>query len=228
MQLVFSTLGEPRGRGRVERLFGTVNELFLCRLPGYTPEGQAPAAPTLTLPEFEAQFREFLLGEYHLGVHGETGVPPQARWEAGGFLPRLPESLEQLDLLLLTVARARRVHQDGIHFQSLRYLDLTLAAYVGQDVTIRYDPRDLAEIRVYHQGGFLCRAICPELAGQTIGLKELVRARDQRRRQLRGELDDRAAVVEQFLAVHQPEAQPKEPEPAPPTRSPKLKRYYNE
>ena len=53
----------------------------------------------------------------------------------------MPESLEQLDLLLLTVAKGRRVQQDGIHFQGQRYLDTTLAAYVGEDVTIRYDPQ---------------------------------------------------------------------------------------
>lgn len=56
---------------------------------------------------------------------------------ANGFLPQMPESLEQLDLLLLTVARSRRVHQDGIRFQALRYIDTTLAAYVGESVTIR-------------------------------------------------------------------------------------------
>jgi hypothetical protein len=33
------------------------------------------------------------------------------------------------------------MHPDGIHVQGLRYLDLTLAAYVGERVTIRYDPR---------------------------------------------------------------------------------------
>jgi putative transposase len=53
--------------------------------------------------------------------------------------------------LLLNVARSRRVQQDGIRFQGLRYLNL--AAYVGEDVTIRYDPRDAANcrgLRVYH------------------------------------------------------------------------------
>lgn len=75
-------------------------------------------------------------------------MPPQARWEAEGFLPRLPETLDELDLLLLTVAKTRRVQQDGIRFQGLRYSDLTLAAYIGEDVTIRYDPRDMAELRV--------------------------------------------------------------------------------
>jgi putative transposase len=228
IQLVFSAPGMPRGRGRIERFFETVDQLFLCRLPGYAPKGQPIPTPSLTLPEFDGQFREFLLGEYHQRVNGETNVAPQARWEHGGFLPRLPESLEQLDLLLLTVARARRVHPDGIHFQGQRFLDLTLAAYVGQDVTIRYDPRDLAEIRVFHRDAFLCRAICPELASRTIGLKEIVQARNERRRALRGDLRDRAAIVEQFLAVHRPEPTPPAPGPDPPAKAPRLKRYYNE
>jgi putative transposase len=64
----------------------------------------------------------------------------------------MPGSLEQLDLLLLTVARARTIHPDGIHLQSLRYLDPVLAAYVGESVIIRYDARDMAEIRIFRQG----------------------------------------------------------------------------
>lgn len=59
------------------------------------------------------------------------------------------------------MAKPRKIHPDGIHFQSLRYLGPVLAAYVGEDVTIRYDPRDLAEIRVFHQDRYLTRAICP-------------------------------------------------------------------
>ena len=108
-------------RGKVERIFETVNQLFLCHQPGYTPAGSTPAKPVLTLPELDARLRTFLVETYHQQPHSETGVPPQARWEANGFLPRLPDSLEQLDLLLLTVAKPRRVHQDGIHFQGFRY-----------------------------------------------------------------------------------------------------------
>jgi Mu transposase, C-terminal len=52
------------------------------------------------------------------------------------------------------VAKQRRVQQDGIAFQGQRYFDLTLAAYVGEDVTIRYDPRDLAVIRVFYKERF--------------------------------------------------------------------------
>ena len=52
-------------------------------------------------------------------------------------------------------------------------------------MTIRYDPRDLAEIRVFHQDRFLCRAVCQELAATTISLKEITAARSARRRELK-------------------------------------------
>jgi putative transposase len=162
MVLVFSEPGMPRGRGKIARFFRTVNQRLLCDLPGYTPAGLPSDQTVLTVSAFEARLQHFILDEYHQQPHSETGEPPQARWAGGGFLPRLPESLDQLDLLLLTVAKSRKVRPDGIHFQGLRYLDLTLAAYVGESVIIRYDPRDMAEIRIFHDHRFLCRAICAE------------------------------------------------------------------
>jgi len=147
--LVFSEAGMPRGRGRIERFFRTINQMLLCGLPGYTPAGTPDEKTLLTLSACETQLRKFILDEYHQRPHSETGLSPQARWAAGGFLPRFPASLEQLDLLLLTVPKSRKVRQDGIHFQGFRYLDLTMAAYVGEQVIIRYDPLDMAEIRVY-------------------------------------------------------------------------------
>lgn len=226
MGLVFSTGGRPRGRGRIERFFRTVNQLCVSTLPGYLAPGAQPPTPSLTLRELDVRLRTFFLDEYHERVHGETGARLQERWSAGGFLPRLPDSLEQLDLLLLTVAKARRVQQDGIRFEGFRYLDLTLAAYVGETVTIRYDPRDLAEIRVYERDRFLCRAICQELAGQTISLRDIVRARTERRRQVQAGLSARAQIVEALLAAAALPAQPDPPPPAPMTR--RLKRYHHD
>ena len=52
-------------------------------------------------------------------------------------------------------------------------MDPTLAAYVKEAVTIRYDPRDVAEIRVFHRNRFLCRAVSPEHSGQAITLKDI-------------------------------------------------------
>ena len=169
IRLVFSIPGKPRGRGRIERFFSTVNEMFLCELDGYAPAGGAVRGkPTLTLAEFGTLFRAFLLDVYHRRENAETKTPPVERWEANGFLPRMPDSLEQLDLLLIQVAKARQVRADGIHFQSLRYISTTLAAYVGETVMLRFDPRDMAEIRVFHEDKFLCSAVCAELAGGTV------------------------------------------------------------
>ena len=133
------------------------------------------------------------------------------------------------------MAKPRRVHQDGIHLQGFRYLDVTLAAYVGEDVTIRYDPRDMAEVRVYFGENFLCRAINPELAGETVALKDIIRARNRRRRELRATLVEREATVEALLRLRRgEEADPTplfaEPDPAssPAPARPRLKSYYNE
>jgi putative transposase len=102
-----------------------------------------------------------------------------------------------------------------------------LAGYVGESVVIRYDPRDLAEIRVYYQDQFVCRAVCYELAGQTTSLRDVIRVRRARQRQLRDQLADRTAIVEVLLAIHRPTPPPPAPEPEAPPR-PRLKRYENE
>jgi putative transposase len=239
MGLVFSEAGMPRGRGRIERFFLTINQMLLCSLPGYTPAGAPTGKTLLTLSACEAHLQQFILEQYHQRSHSETGMPPQVRWAAGGFLPRLPESLEHLDLLLLTVAKSRKVRQDGIHFQGFCYLDPTLAAYVGEQVIIRYDPRDMAEIRIFYQHRFLCRAICPELAGDTIALREIIQAHNHRRKALRHTLHERARTVEALLEAHRGYQPLGEGAAAhgttPPTQkdvareqAPKLKRYYNE
>jgi putative transposase len=199
MRLVFSTPGKPQGRGKVERFFRTVNEMFLCDLEGYKRRGRRN--PILTLGQLEALFRTFLIEVYHRTPVADAELAPSAKWEEGGFLPRMPESLEQLDLLLIEEVRSRRIRRDGIHFHGFRYLSLTLGAYVGEDVTIRYDPRDMAEIRVFHQDRFLCRAISAELAGETVPLRDIVRVRNSRRKELRRILHSRQKTVDALIQL---------------------------
>lgn len=229
---VFSQVAKPRGRGRVERFFNTVNQRRLSRLPGYAPAGYADkATPGLDLQGLNQAFARFIFEDYHLTPHSGTTTPPQVRWHNGGFLPHMPESLEQLDLLLLAVAKLRIIHRDGIRFQGLRYIDLTLAAYIGERVTIRYDPRDMVEIRVYYRQRFLCRAVCQELAGETVGLKDIIRARHRRKRELQEQIDRRQSLVDQLLASSTPNASPPQamaPPNPPPQRRKKLKRYEND
>lgn len=74
------------------------------------------------------------------------------------------------------VVKARKVYPEGFQFQGPRYDDPILAAYVGEAITLRYDPRDMAEVRVFHQNQVVCGAICPERAGETLLLRDIVQA----------------------------------------------------
>jgi putative transposase len=235
--LIHSTPGVPRGRGKIERMFRTIDDLFLCHQAGYLKAGRTRAGPMLTLARLDDAFREFVR-DYNGRPHSETRIAPLQRWEHGGFLPRIPESLEQLDLLLVNVARSRVVHNDGVHFSGYRYMDPTLSAFVGEQVIVRYDPRDVAEIRLFHRGKFLCRAIAPELAGETIALRDIVGARKRRRRALRETVAQRQKAVEQLLEFHgggedQTPMEVKRPDPSGQTPDrdaahPPLKRYWHE
>ena len=231
IQLIFSTVGEPRGRGKIERFFRTVNQLLLAKLPGYAPPGHKSPNPVLSFNELDQEFERFLI-EYHQAEHSQTSEAPQKRWNGKGFLPQLPESLEKLDLLLLTIQDTRRIQRDGIKFQGLRYTDPLLANYIGEDVNIRYDPRDMTEIRVYYQNKFLCRAICPELSTETVTLKEIKTARNLRRKQLKQQIKDRVSIVDALMGNKKQSDLPPNPEPEKPSankpKKPALKRYYNE
>ena len=231
MQLIFSTVGKPRGRGKIERFFETLTQVLLPRLPGFSPGNSAGRSHTLTLEQLAKEVETFIVREYHLAPHSTTKEPPQARWEKGGFLPQMPPSLEHLDLLLLTVPTMRKVHTDGIRFLGWRYIDPTLAAFVGEQVLLRYDPRDIAEVRVFHNDQFVCRAICQELAGRTVALREIVQARNSRRRERRQTLEERRRTVDSLLDAKRwsvPEEAHDTPQSEPQVKTPKLKRYFNE
>jgi putative transposase len=165
IETVRSTVGRPQGRGKIERFFGTLNTELLPQLAGHLAKGRPVSPPALSLAELDAALAAFIVGAYNQRPHSQTGEVPHAAWLGQGWLPRIPDSLDDLGLLLLTLAKARTVRRDGIRFQGLRFIDPTLAAYVGEAVTIRYDPRDLSEIRVFHRNRFLCRASVPSMRG---------------------------------------------------------------
>ena len=230
VQLIFSAVGRPRGRGKIERFFRSLSQVLLPRLLVYEPAGRQNSGP-VSLAQLSAEIEKYLVNEYNMVPHSATGQGPQERWESGGFLPHMPDSLEYLDLLLLTVPKARRVRPDGIHFSGLRYIDPTLAAYVGEQVVLRYDPRDIAEIRVFHNDRFLCRAVCQDLAGETVPLREIVRARDRQRRLLRETLQDRQKTVDELLRSRRwtaPRADDLTPQVSTPPQQRKLKLYRND
>jgi putative transposase len=213
-QLVHSTIARPQGRGKVERFFGSINTELLTELPGHLVHGKPSTAPALSLRQLDEAIGQFITGIYHQRTHSEINVSPHQAWVAEGWLPQMPDSLEQLDVLLVTAATSRAVHRDGVHFQGLRYLHPTLAAYVRETVTIRYDPRDITAIRLFHRNRFLCTAVSPDHSGDIIGLKDIQAARRAYRRRLREQINERITVVTDYLPP--PPEPPQQPKPTPP------------
>ncbi len=190
IRLIHSTVARPQGRGKIERFFGTINTELLPTLPGHLGPGNRTPTPELDLPGLDHAIGSFIAA-YNGRTHRELGISPRDAWIAEGWLPRMPESLEELDGLLLTVPKTRTVQRDGIHFQGQRYLAPTLAPFVGHAVTIRYDPRDISEVRVYDHDTFICVAIDEAHPNLRLSLRDIEAARRARRLELRRTINDR-------------------------------------
>jgi putative transposase len=101
--------------------------------------------------------------------------------------------------------------------------------HVGEAVTIRYDSRDLGEVRVFHQNRFLCRAISLEHAGEPVTLKDIQAARALRRRELRAQINERIRPATEYLPPIGTVAAPiATATPAPPAPTPSRLRTYRE
>ncbi|TDN44369.1 Mu transposase-like protein [Curtobacterium flaccumfaciens] len=90
---------------------------------------------------------------------------------------------------------------------------------MGSTVSVRYDPRDVTEIRVFHRDAFLCTAISTAHQTETISLKQIQAARNAQRRALRGQIRERIAIVRPTPDDHTP------PAPAPAPDQPRLMTY---
>ena len=88
----------------------------------------------------------------------------------------------------------------------------------------------MGEIRVFYKDRFLCRAISAELAGETIPLRDVIRVRNQRRKELRSILHDRQKMVDTLLQLKQGPAFEEDHAPIAVTAVPavRIKRYRNE
>nr|WP_257644696.1 DDE-type integrase/transposase/recombinase [Listeria monocytogenes] len=78
INLVFSTVGVPRGRGKIERFFSTINQLFLQDLPGYL--GNQNSSTLLSLKELDEKLSNFIIYNYHHRIHGTTKKEPIKAW----------------------------------------------------------------------------------------------------------------------------------------------------
>ena len=214
-RIIHSAVARPQGRGKIERFFGTVNTELLATLPGHLGPNHRSPRPALDLPALDRAIGSFVT-TYNERPHRELGTSPRDAWIADGWLPRMPDTLDDLDGLLLTVPKNRVVQRDGIHFQGQRYLAPTLAPFVGRTVAIRYDPRDISEVRVYDHDSFICIAVDEAHPNLRLSLRDVETARRARRRELRRAINDR-------IPTTAPREEPREAPP--PRRRPRLRTY---
>jgi putative transposase len=71
-------------------------------------------AAVLTVEQLEQRFRKLLVSGYLIREHSEINMAPKERWEALPFVPRIPDSSQQLELLLLTVTKPRRARGEDV------------------------------------------------------------------------------------------------------------------
>ena len=113
------------------------------------------------------------------------------KWHSLKIMPRLPNSIEDLDLMLQKVAKPRKMFRDGIRFNNHIYSSEMLSRMTGVEFSIRYDPRDITSIWVYgEEGKLFCRATCKELTGESRKPEEIIRQRKEIKRELKSKLRD--------------------------------------
>ena len=150
---IHSTPYTPNTRGKIERFFGTVRAQFL-------PEVEAVGLATLD--ELNASFQAWVELIYHQAVHAETGQAPLARFQQS--LTQI--TVRQADPAVLRQAflwRDKRTvtRTATLSLQGNRYAVDPLLA--GQQVELRFDPFDLAEVEVWQAGRLLAHATVVKL-----------------------------------------------------------------
>lgn len=222
IKLVLTRRKKPRGKGKIERLFRTADSRFTSRI-------KSSAEKPLDLEVVREAFHEWLMTDYHQRIHSEIKKAPLQKWSDGNILPKLPVSIEALDLMLQKVGKPRLMRPDGIRFNQNRYSDMSLSQSVGQEFSIRYDPRDLSSIWVYgEEGKLVCKATCAELTGRPMSAEEIFAERARVKRELKARVKSRHKAAEDFVGaeVIAHPRQSKSEQSQPPAV--KLRRHFHE
>ncbi|NER00487.1 MAG: DDE-type integrase/transposase/recombinase [Cyanothece sp. SIO2G6] len=173
----------PSDGGIVERPFGTLNSELFSSLPGYTSGSiaerpkEAEREACLSLWELERLIVRYIVDRYNQKVDARMGDQSRiARWDGGcsGALAVLGE--RELDICLMR-RESRRVYRRGyLQFANLVYRGDCLEGYAGEQVVIRYNPRDITTLLVYQeaegQDVFVARAHAQDLETEQLSLAE--------------------------------------------------------
>ena len=155
----------------IERLFGTLEGRYIRELPGWCGgrpdqrpedltraklEKMAARDELLTLRQFEQVVREQIIPAYHAERFGQLKSP----LEIYQSLPKARGDMPSWDVLSLlsTEAATRKICTSGIKLQNRWYWHEALTHMVGQEVVIKYDKDDMAQIVVTQGKRYICVA----------------------------------------------------------------------
>ncbi|MBD1933358.1 Mu transposase C-terminal domain-containing protein [Trichocoleus sp. FACHB-69] len=174
----------PSEGGIVERPFKTLNSELFSTLPGYTGSNvqerpkEAEKDASLTLRQLEQRLVRYIVDNYNQRIDARMGDQTRfQRWDAG-LRVSAPDVFSERELDICLMKQARRSIQRGgyLQFENLMYRGEHLAGYAGESVVLRYDPRDITTVLVYHQEGnkevFLARAYAQDLETEQLSLDE--------------------------------------------------------
>jgi putative transposase len=197
---------KPSEGGIVERPFGTFNTQFFSSLPGYVSSNvinRSPKAETeacLTLLQLEQLLVRYIVDHYNRMIDARMGDQSRiGRWEAGRSAQLRLLGDRELDNCLMRRDR-RVVYRSGyLQFANLTYQGEHLAAYAGESMIVRYDPRDITTIYICHlqdsKEVFLTRAHAQGWETEVLSYKE-AQAISQRRREAGKAINHRSLLNE--------------------------------
>jgi len=138
---------EPQGRGKIERWFRGVREQFLANC---NPK------EVVTLEDLNSRLWVWIQTAYHRSVHSALDSTPLARWQRDiEHIRQLPPSTDLHRLFFYRLNR--RVRRDSTFLLQNHFYEAP-TDLVGQNIEVRFDPLDAAQVDIYFQGALQGRA----------------------------------------------------------------------
>ncbi|HSS88613.1 MAG TPA: DDE-type integrase/transposase/recombinase [Streptosporangiaceae bacterium] len=159
IKLTHSQPGRPMGRGKIERVFETIQRQFLVEVTG--SDAHPARHPVAGLEELNDLLDRWVRTVYHARVHSETGQAPQARYAAAGP-PARPEPVLLREAFRWSAVRLVRKTATVALEGNVYSVDPFLA---GRKVELVFDPFDLTDITVYWGGRKVGKAV-PQVIGR--------------------------------------------------------------
>lgn len=151
--ITFTQVRRPMGHGKIEALNRLINSAFIA---------EVSASRIRTLDALNEAWVAWCDDVYNLDVHGETGEAPRDRWRKG--LPSV-RFVSEGPLRQAFLWRERRTPDKAGVFSLFGTEYQVGAALARRAVEVRYDPENLAEIEVWHEGR-LAERLAPFVVGR--------------------------------------------------------------